>query len=154
MDLEKLLDKIAIEEAPKDLVHRWKMELIGRKEARTRSILWPYIVLPLALSGIYVYITVFNRELLKRISDFSFQSYNNLVAFKNGLFQGFSVAKAGGFMQSMRVSFSQFLNSASEFMNTGTFLTWSIAFSIAVAAISMVWFFFWMPERERSYSKI
>ena len=154
MDLEKLLDKIAIEEAPKGLVHRWKMELIAREEARTRPILWPYIVLPLALSGIYVYITVFNRELLTRISDFSNQSYNNLVAFKNGLLQGFNVAEAGGFMQSMRGSFSQFLNSASEFMNTGTFLTWSIVFSIAVVAISMVWFFFWIPERERSYSRI
>lgn len=154
MDLEKLLDKIAIEEAPKGLVHKWKMELIARKEARTRPILWPYIVLPLALSGIYVYITVFNRELLKRISDFPFQTYNNLVAFKNGLLQGFSVAEAGGFIQSLRDSFSQFLNSASEFMNTGDFLIWSIAFSIAVAAISMVWFFFWMPERERSYSRI
>ena len=154
MDLEELLDKIAIEEAPKGLVHRWRMELIERKEAGTRTILWPYIVFPLALSGIYVYVTVFNRELLKRISDFSFQTYNNLVAFKNGLFQGFSVAKAGGFMQSVRDSFFQLLNSASELINSGDFLIWSIAFSIAVAVLSMVWFFFWMPERERSYSRI
>lgn len=154
MDLEKLLDKIAIEEAPKGLVHRWKMELIARKEAGTRPIIWPYIVLPLALSGICVYIAMFNKVLLTRISNFSIQTYNNLVAFKNGLLQGFSVVETGRFMQSIRDSFSQFLNSTSEFISSGDFLIWSIIFSIAVAAISMVWFFFWMPERERSYSRI
>jgi len=67
MDLEKILDKIAIEEAPPGLVHQWKMNLIARREVRTRRILWPYIVLPIALSGAYYYISVFKREWLKVI---------------------------------------------------------------------------------------
>lgn len=154
MDLEKLLDKIAIEEAPKGLVHRWKMELIARKEARERKILWPYVVLPLAFSGICVYIALFNEALLTRISNFSIQTYNKFFVFKDWLIQSFSTAEAGRFTKGIHDLLSNFLNSTSEFIISGDFLIWSIVFSLVVAAISMVWFFFWMPERERLYSRI
>ncbi|MCW4043321.1 MAG: hypothetical protein NWE90_06325 [Candidatus Bathyarchaeota archaeon] len=154
MDLDKLLDKIAIEEAPTGLVHRWKMDLMTRREAKTRSTLWPYIVLPVALSGVYIYITVFNRGWLTRISDFSSQSYNNLLAFKDRLFEGFSIAEFGGFMEGVRNVLSFGLNSASEFLSSGSFIIWSIVFSLAIAILSLVWYFFLIPDGERLFSRI
>ena len=154
MDLDKILDKIAIEEAPTGLVHRWKMDLMARREAKTRSILWPYIVLPVALSGVYIYITVFNREWLKTLSGVSSQSYNYITAFKSRVLQGINISGFGGFMEGARNVLSFGLNSASEFLSSGSFIIWSIVFSLAIAILSLVWYFFWIPDGERLFSRI
>ena len=154
MDLEKILDKIAIEEAPPGLVYQWKMNLIARREVITKRILWPYIVLPIALSGAYYYISVFKREWLKVVSNVFSQSYFHITALKNRMLQNISIAGLRGFIESARNSLSEILSTTSQIFNSGSFLTWSIVFSFAIAILSLVWYFFWVPEHERLYSRI
>jgi len=154
MDLNKILDRIAIEEAPPGLVHQWKMNLIARREVITRRILWPYIVLPIALSGAYYYIAVFKREWLKVVSNVFSQSYFHITVLKDRMLQSISIARLGGFIESARYSLSEILSTTSQFFNSGSFITWSIVFSLAIAILSLVWYFFWTPEHERLFSWI
>ncbi len=115
MDFDKMMRKIAIEEAPRDLVKRWKIELSMRQTAAQRNWNWLYIVAPLLLAGIFFGLYFFNIRIPWRIETSDFAQFFNAIHFV--------------------------LSSYESFVISSHFLIGSIIFSVIVASLSLIWYY-------------
>jgi hypothetical protein len=67
INLEKMLDYIAVEEAPVELICKWKLDVGLQKERKKfyASLLRPSIVFPLVLAGLWYYFVIFKEKLFE-----------------------------------------------------------------------------------------
>ncbi len=116
--IEEMLDYIAIEEAPKELIYKWKVEVELQKERKRFYVLLlrPSIVFPLVLSGFWYYFAMFKKEL--------FEYY--LVDRLRSLLQEIS---------------PMFASSTSTIASSNYYIIGAGIFSIMLAAISLFWFY-------------
>jgi hypothetical protein len=66
VNLDDILDYIAVENAPDDLIYKWKAELALQKERRTFFSLFlrPSIVVSLIFVGLWYYFVIFKETLV------------------------------------------------------------------------------------------
>lgn len=116
--IEEMLDYIAIEEAPKELIYKWKAEVELQKGRKRFYVLLlrPSIVFPLVLSGFWYYFAMFKKEL--------FEYY--LVDRLRSLLQEIS---------------PMFASSTSTIASSNYYIIGAGIFSIMLAAISLFWFY-------------
>ena len=128
INIERVLDKIAIEEAPGNLIYKWKVEVQLQKDRKRFyvELLRPSIVLPFILAGFWYYFAMFKKEL--------FEYY--LVDRLGSLFQEISPI---------------FVSSTSSFASSYYYLVGAAIFSMALAAISLFWFY---QGKKVSYARI
>jgi len=115
MDIDRMMRKIAIEEAPRDLVKRWKIELSMREASAQRNWNWVYIVAPILLAGILSGLYFFNIKIPWEIETSNF----------------------GQFFKDIHIA----LSSYESFIISPHFLIGSIVFSVIVASLSLVWYY-------------
>jgi hypothetical protein len=118
LNLEEILDYIAVEEAPRELIYRWKTEVQLRKERKRffAVLLRPSIVFPLLLSGFWYYLTVFKKEL------FEYYLTDRLRSF---------------FMEVIPFLANSTYNIASSYY----YIIGAGIFSVFLAAVSLFWFY-------------
>ena len=118
INLEEILDYIAVEKAPDYLIHKWKAEVELQKERKRFFAVFfrPSIVFPLVLAGFWYYFAVFKKEL--------FEYY--LVDKLRSLFQEISPVVA---------------DSTTTIASSNYYIIGVGIFSIALAAIYLFWFY-------------
>ncbi len=118
VNLEKILDYIAIEEAPVELIYKWKAEVGLQKEKQRFYVLLlrPSIVIPLVLAGFWYYFALFKGELFKYY----------LVDRLHSLLQEIS---------------PMFASSTSSIASSNYYIIGAGIFSVLLAAISLFWFY-------------
>jgi Gpi18-like mannosyltransferase len=128
INIEEILNYVAIEKAPDDLIYKWKAEVALQKERKSFSsvLLRPSIVIPLIFAGFWYYFIVFRKEL--------FDLY---------------------LLDKIRAFFLEVSPVASDSINTIASSNYYIIaagiFSVFIAAVSLFWFF---RESKLRYSKI
>ena len=67
ININEILDYIAVEKAPDNLIFKWKAEVALQKERKSifSVLLRPSIVLPIIFAGFWYYVAVFRKELLE-----------------------------------------------------------------------------------------
>jgi hypothetical protein len=118
LKIEEMLDHIAIEEAPMELIYKWKAE-VGLQKERKRFyvlLLRPSIVFPLVLAGFWYYFIMFKKDL--------FEYY--LVDSLRSLSMEISPVVA---------------SSTSSIASSNYYIIGAGIFSIILAAISLLWFY-------------
>jgi hypothetical protein len=118
LNLEEILDYIAIEEAPRELIYRWKAEVQLKKERKKiyTLLLRPSVVLPLVLAGFWYYFVVFRKELLE------YYLSDKLYSF-------------------LREASSVVTSSVYSFASSNYYIIGASIFSIFLATISLFWFY-------------
>ncbi len=111
MKLDEILNSIAIEEAPKGLVYRWKLRVGLEKELVGRKLLYPYIILPFILAGVWCYLMIFQKNLFSYYLTDRFPWLLDRILF--------------------------FLSKITYSLN---FQIWTIALSFLVALLSLTWY--------------
>lgn len=126
--IEEILDYIAVEEAPKELIYKWRAEVELQKERKRFYVvlLRPSIVFPLVLAGTWYYFAVFKRAL--------FEYY--LIDKLRSLFHEISPVVA---------------DSASTIASSNYYIIGAGIFSIMLAAISLFWYY---QGKKFRYSKV
>jgi hypothetical protein len=118
LNLEQILDYIAVEEAPRRLIYKWKEEVQLQKEKKRfySVFLKPSFVFTFILSGFWSYLGVFKRE----------------------LFVYFILNKFTPFLQEIGSSVVSFIYS---FASSNYYIIGVGIFCIFIAAISLFWFY-------------
>lgn len=118
VNLEEILDYIAVEEAPSKLIYRWKAEVQLQKERKKfyTVLLRPSVVFPLVLAGFWYYFAVFRKEL------FEYYLLDKLRSF---------------FTEIIPV----FANSTYNIASSYYYIIGAGIFSILFAAVSLFWFY-------------
>ena len=116
--IEEMLDYIAIEEAPKELIYKWKAEVQLQKERMKfyAVLLRPSIVFPLVLAGFWYYFAI----------------------FKKALFEYYLLDKLRSFSQEISPVVA---SSTSSLASSNYYIIGAGIFSIMLAAISLFWFY-------------
>ncbi len=118
INLEEMLNYIAIEEAPKELIYKWKAEVQlqrGRKKFYT-VLLRPSVVFSLVLAGFWYYFAVFKKE----------------------LFEYYLLDKFSSFLQQISPVVA---SSASSLASSNYYIIGAGIFSMLLAAVSLFWFY-------------
>jgi len=118
INLEKMLDHIAIEEAPTELIYKWKLEVRLQKERKRFYVLLlrPSIVIPLLLTGFWYYFALFKKE----------------------LFEYYLVDRLRSILQEISPMFA---DSTYKIASSNYYIIGVCIFSIMLAAISLFWFY-------------
>ena len=118
IDLEKILNHIAVEEAPTELIYKWKEEVGLQKERKRFYILLlrPSIVTPFILAGFWYYFAIFKKEL-----------------FEYYLVDWFGILLRE--INPMLVSYT------SAIASSNYFIIGACIFSVFIASISLFWFY-------------
>ena len=116
--IEEMLDYIAIEEAPKELIYKWKAEVQLQKERKPfyTVLLRPSVVFPLVFAGFWYYFITFKKEL------FEYYLLDRLRSL------------------SMEIS-PVVASSTSSIASSSYYIIGAGIFSILLAAISLFWFY-------------
>ena len=116
--IEEMLDYIAIEEAPKELIYKWKADVQLQKERKRfyAVLLRPSVVFPLILAGFWYYFITFKKEL------FEYYLLDRLRSL------------------SMEIS-PVVASSTSSIASSSYYIIGAGIFSILLAAISLFWFY-------------
>lgn len=119
INLDDILDYIAVEKAPEDLIYKWKTELEIQKEKKTlfAVFLRPSIVFSLIFAGLWYYFFIFNKAIFKY----------NFVAKARSLLVEISPAAAG--------------DSISAVVSSNYYIIGVSIFSLMLAAVSLFWFY-------------
>jgi len=117
VNFDEILNHIAIEEAPKELIYKWKAEVQLQKERKRfyAVLLRPSIVFPLVFAGFWYYFAVFKKE----------------------LFEYFLSDKLSSFFQEISPVVA---SSTSSFASSDYYIIGASIFSILLAAVSLFWF--------------
>ena len=118
INLEEILDYVAIEEAPDNLIYKWKAEVELQKERKRFFVILfrPSIVFPLVLAGFWYYFALFKRTLFE-----------------------YSLAdKLRSFLQEISPVVA---DSTSTIASSNYYIIGAGIFSIMIAAISLFWFY-------------
>ena len=116
--IEEMLDYIAIEEAPKELIYKWKAEVQLQKERKLfyTVLLRPSVVFPLVFAGFWYY----------------------FITFKKELFEYYLLDR----LRSLSMEISPVLaSSTSSIASSNYYIIGAGIFSIMLAAISLFWFY-------------
>lgn len=118
INLEEMLDYIAVEEAPVELIYKWKMEVQLQKERKRffAVLLRPSIVFPIVLAGFWYYFAMFKKE----------------------LFEYYLLDKLRSFLQQISPVVA---SSTSSLASSNYYIVGSGIFSVLLAAISLFWFY-------------
>lgn len=128
ININEILDYIAVEKAPDNLIFKWKAEVALQKERKSifSVLLRPSIVLPIIFAGFWYYVAVFRKELLEYY-----------------------------LLDKIRAFFLEVSPVASDSINTIASSNYYIVaagiFSIFIAAVSLLWFY---KEKNLRYSRI
>ena len=115
INVEEILDYVAVEKAPDDLIHKWKSEVAlqkGKKRFFSVLLLRPSVVIPVMFAGLWYYFAVFKKELfeyylldkirafLLEISPVASDSINNIASSNYHIIAAgiFSVFISGAFL--------------------------------------------------------
>ena len=118
INLDDILDYIAVEKAPDDLIYKWKAEVALKKERRTFFALFlrPSIAFSLVFAGLWYYFFIFSKALFKY--DFVGKTRSLLV----------EISPASADYISAVVSSDYYIISAA-------------IFSVVLAGASLLWFY-------------
>jgi len=75
MNIDKMMIKIAIEEAPGGIVKRWRIKLRLRQAITQRNWNWLYIVFPILFAGIFFGLYLFNIGIQWNIETLDFVEF-------------------------------------------------------------------------------
>ncbi len=128
INLDEILNQIAIEKAPEDLILKWKAEIELQKERKTLSLvlLRPSIVFPLLFAGFWYCFFTFKKEL--------FEYY--LLDKLNYLFGELNMIAS---------------NATSSMFSSFSYIVGMGVFSILFATFSLFWFY---QGKKLRYSRI
>jgi hypothetical protein len=118
INLDNILDYIAVEKVPDDLIDKWKAEIAIQKERRTvwSVLLRPSIVFSIIIAGLWYYFIVFKETFM----EYGFLDKACSVSFEISPAVADSITAA--------VSSNYYIISVS-------------IFSVLVAAVSLLWFY-------------
>jgi hypothetical protein len=113
--IEKMLDYIAIEEAPRELIYKWRVEVELQKERKRFYVLLfrTSVVFPLVLAGFWYCLAVFRKGLI------GYYLLDKIRAF---------------FLEMSPIA-------ASSITSLNYYILGAGIFSITLAAISLFWFY-------------
>ena len=128
MNLEKMLDYIAIEEAPTDLIYKWKVNVELQKEKKNFYLLLlrPSVVFPIVLVGFWYYFAVFKKDLFEY---YLVDGFRSLFQYINPIFA----------------------SSTYSIASSNYYIIGAIIFSVLLATISLFWFY---QGKKHSYAPI
>lgn len=128
INIEEILDYIAIEESPDNLIYKWKAEIALQKERKSffSVLLRPSIVIPLIFVGFWYYFAVFGKE----------------------LFEYYFVDKVSAFFLEISPVLSDSINTIAS---SNYYIIAAGIFSVFIAAVSLFWFF---REEKLKYSRM
>jgi hypothetical protein len=128
INLDEILNQIAIEKAPENLILKWKAEVALQKERRSffSVLLRPSIVLPVIFAGFWYYFAFFRKELLE---------YYLLDKIRAFILEISPVAS----------------DSINTIASSNYYIVTAGVFSIFIAAVSLLWFY---KEKSLRYSRI
>jgi hypothetical protein len=128
INLDEILNSIAIEKAPEDLIYKWKVEVRLQKERKpvVLMLLRPSIVFPLLFAGFWYYIAVFKKE----------------------LFEYYILDKMRSFFLALSPVLS---DSTSTITASNYYLIGAGIFSVMLATISLFWFY---QGKKLGYSRV
>lgn len=118
INLEKMLDHIAIEEAPANLIYKWKKEVELQKEKKKFYVLSlrPSIVFPLVLAGFWYCFAIFKKE----------------------LFEYYLIDRLRPLLQEISPIFA---SSTYSIASSNYYIITAVIFSVLLATISLFWFY-------------
>lgn len=118
INIEEILDNIAIEKAPEDLIYKWKVEVVLQKERkRFFSMLFrPAVIFPIILVGLWYYFVIFRTE----------------------QFEYYLMDKVRLFLLKISPAFA---NSLSAIVCSNYYIIGVGIFSVFLAAVSLFWFY-------------
>lgn len=118
INLDEMLNSIAVEEAPENLIYKWKAEVRLQKEKKSipALLLQPSIIIPLVFAGLWYYLVFFRKEL------FEYYFLDNLRSILPEI--------------SLVIS-----DSTSTLASSTYYIIGAGIFSIIIATISLFWFY-------------
>ena len=115
MNIDEMIRRIAIEEAPRDIVKRWKIELRMRQMTPKRNWNWIYVVFPVLFAMLFFMVYFFNIKILWNIETLNFSKIFKTIYF--------------------------ILSSYESFVASPYFLIGSIVFFVIIASLSLSWYY-------------